>query len=400
MKKQIVFLESFLTHPTFKLARALKLTGKYETVLIIFSNLNQEKINFLQRAYDKILHLNLGENRSINNLKGVLNIAKLWKSNKKKEFIKKINNLNPWIVQITGPELFPLLFTKYFKNSPIIYFSHDAFKPFLKNKFFNKKLSKGVLLNQLIESICFKKFEGILYKGVKNELNLLRIKVNVPEMQYLSGCLDECMLKPNLRKKLKKGKEFHLVFAGRPGVFWKGDDSFFKIVNIITSQKIHFHVYYPPNSYDTEAKFLKLATKNSYFHLHKELSGKKLSIALSKYDFGIIPDFPDFSIIGEDFMKASFATKVMAYLEAGLPTIVSKGLIFTSKFINKNKIGVSINYNDLNNLNEILSKVNYKDLLKNVEKCQEKYRMSQVVKEIVPFYEEVSRQFSKSKKIK
>ena len=399
MKKQIVFLESFLTIPTFKLARSLKLTGKYETVLVISSNFNEKNKEFLKKAYDKIIYLDLGTQRNMNNIKGVLKVVKLWRSDEKKKFIKKIKSLNPEIVQITGPELFPLLLARLFKNVPIVYFAHDIFKPFFKNKFFNKKLSKGILLNQLIEFICFKKFEGILHKGEKNELNLLKIKIKCPEMQYLSGCLDEWIININSEKLSKKDKQTHLVFAGRPGIFWKGEDSFFRIVNIITSQKIHFHVYYPSNNSVTEAKFLELANKNSYFHLHKELNGKKLSIALSKYDFGIIPDFPDFSIIGEDFMRTCFATKVMAYLEAGLPTIVSQRIIFTSKFIDENKIGVTIDYNDLNNLNEILSKVNYKGLLRNVEKCQKKYRMSQVIKKIIPFYGGVSRRFHKSKNI-
>jgi hypothetical protein len=396
MKRQIVFLEGFITIPTFKLAQALKLTNKYETVLILFSNYNKGNIKYLEQAYDKVIYFNLGDKRSLKSPKDILKLYKMWNGSKKKLFVKKIDKLNPWIVQITGPELFPLIFARSFKNTPVIYFAHDIFKPFFKNKIFNKKFSKGVVMNQLIEYICFKKFDGILHKGEENELNLLNIKIKVPEMQYLSGCLDESILKPDFNKKIKKNNEFSLVFAGRPGVFWKGDDSFFKIVDIITSQEIHFHIYYPSNSSDIKTKFLKLAKDNKYFHLHKELSGKKLSIALSKYDFGIIPDFPDFSIIGENFMKTSFATKIMAYLEAGLPTIVSERIIFTSKFIEKNKIGASISYWDLKDLNEFLSKIQYKKLLKNVEKCQEKYLMSNVVKNIIPFYEKVFKNYYES----
>jgi len=49
MKKQIVFIEPKPTVYTYRIARTLKLTGKYETVLVCFSGIDKK---FFGKAFD------------------------------------------------------------------------------------------------------------------------------------------------------------------------------------------------------------------------------------------------------------------------------------------------------------------------------------------------------------
>ena len=84
VKKQIVFVEHPITTYTYKIARSLKLTGEYETVLITFSEVNKD---FFSKAYDKIIVFELSHKI---NFKGILQSTKKIMSREFRDFLKKI----------------------------------------------------------------------------------------------------------------------------------------------------------------------------------------------------------------------------------------------------------------------------------------------------------------------
>jgi len=128
MKKQIVFVEHPTTTYTYKIARSLKLTGRYETVLITFSKIDK---SFLSKAYDKIFNFELSHKI---NLKNLLRFPRQIISKEFKNFLKNIRSLNPYIFQITGPDLFTTIFMFFMKEKPKVYFAYDfwAFNLILK----------------------------------------------------------------------------------------------------------------------------------------------------------------------------------------------------------------------------------------------------------------------------
>ena len=97
-KKQIVFIEYVPTIPTLKIARSLKLTGKYETALVVFSKIDK---SLLQKEFDEIIMLDLQHKIDPRN---ILKLLKKISNGEVLKFFKAIRNLNPYLFQITGPD--------------------------------------------------------------------------------------------------------------------------------------------------------------------------------------------------------------------------------------------------------------------------------------------------------
>ena len=377
-KKQIVFVESFFHIPSFKIAYALKKTKKYETILILLTK-HDKKI--FEKAFDKIYIFDLKFTLAP---KELINFFKKIKSKKGKKFLKKIKKLNPYAFQIAGPNLVTLWFMHFLKNKVKIYYACDIWEPYKKK--FSLKKDSGIMqyFYKFIEKKCFKMADGILHKGPPKELNLLSYKLNAPDLSFLPYCLDEWIYSP----KKKKSKEIHTVYIGGPWISWEGHVSFLKVIEIITLQKIHFHLYCP---YDIDMDvYKKIENTNKYFHLHKGENPENLNKKILKYDYGLLPDFIyDTNIVSPLFIKISIGNKLFSYIESGLPIISSKQFEFNTKIIEENKIGINIEYKDLKNLRKILEKQDYKQLQKNVKKAQEKFKLSKNIKKLERFYDKV-----------
>jgi hypothetical protein len=381
MKKQIVFIEPGLTTAVFKIARALKLTKKYETILITFSKINKD---FYKKAYDKIFVYEIDGTPSLKNL---VNFFKEMLSKKGRKFIKEIRKLNPYIVQITGINMLTIFNFYLFKNAKIVYYAADIWEPYEKK--FSLKRGSGIMIyvNTKMEKIYFKKSSGLLHKNSPEVPNLLSYKLNTPILPFLPGCLDDWSITP--KKKSLKKDDIHIVFIGGSWITWEGHSSFLEIIKTITSQKIHFHISSQYSGKEAET-YKKIEKENKYFHFHGLEKLDVLIKKISKYDFGIVPDFVyDTSIVSPLFSKITMASKIFTYMEAGLPTIVSKQLEFTSKVIKDNKVGKTIDYGDLKNLRKIIEKEDYKKLKENVGKAQKNLSMKKLIIDLEKFYEEV-----------
>lgn len=385
MKKQIVFIESNPTIYTYKVARALKLTNKYETILVSFSKVDED---FYKIAYNKIINIDITHKISLRNL---INFPRVLLSKNFRRFIMKIKNLNPLIFQITGPDLFTYLSFFLIRKKIVIYFAYDIWE------FYNKKLSyknPGIkeFFQKKIEKFCFKMANGILHKGPVWELNSLSYSVKKPNLSLIPGCMDEWTYKPI---KKKKNKELHLVYAGGP----LSSDSripFIKIVKIITSQKIHFHTFGSCVDKSEEILFKREARDNIYFHFHKSERTDNLNKIIKNYDFGIIPDFYEDDKISSNslHMQVSMPNKVFNYIEAGIPSIVPIKSGFLFKIIKETNSGFGIVYEDLKNIRKIIEEKNYAVLQENVKNAQEKILMSKLIKKLEEFYDRIIKSHS------
>lgn len=381
MKKQIVFIEDTPTIPVFKLARTLKLTKKYETVLISFSRLNKE---FYSKAFDKIIIFEIGDIRRLKNLLFIF--RQIFGKNRRK-FLDEIRKLNPYIVQFTGADIWTMtamacLFRKY----PRVYFAHDTWEFYGKKLSFKKNSGTMIYFNSWIEKYCFKNADGILHKGLENELSLLTYKdeIKAPDMAFFPFCLDEWIYPV----KKKFNKEFNVVYVGGYWKKWEGHVSFFEVIDILTSQKIHFHIY-SLNEKENDEEMRQLEKGNKYFHLHAKERAEDLDRIISKYDFGIIPDFLDESLKDKLLFKITLSNKTFNYIEAGLPTIASEQLEFICKILEDNKIGMGIKFEDLKNLNNILKKIDSKKILGNIRESQKKFSFNKNIDKFEKFFDKV-----------
>ena len=378
-KKQIVFVELAPSIPIFKIARSLRLTGKYETVLISFSKVDQD---FIKKGFDKTI---IFEMKNIDSIAGITSFIKQIFKPEARKFLEKTKRLKPYLVQFTGPNVLTMFSMYLFRKTPRVYYAYDIWKFY--DKKFSLKKNSGIMqfFHKFIERAHFKIADGILHKGPPGELDLLNYKVDALDLSFIPYCLDEWIYAP---KKRERHKEWHLVFAGGPWISWEGHISFLKIMEIITSQKIYFHLYCP---YDIDmGVYKKIEKTNEYFNLHKGENPENLNKKIFKYDYGILFDFYDTSIVNVSWSKTTMANKIFNYVEAGLPVITNKQLEFMCEIIEENNMGIMIkDFKDLKNLRKILEKQNYEQLQKNVHKAQEKFKLSKNIEKLERFYEEV-----------
>jgi len=373
-KKTILFVENKFTIPIIKLAALLRREG-WKTILLNLSPLSKLDYDFIKRYFNEIIIFDM------------TSIKNFFNPQKYSSLMNTIRNKNPNIIQFTGPDWHTYLMFILLKKYPRVFFAHDIWKPYFKRIQFKKNSGRMIFFNRLIERSSFKNAEGDLHKGPEDELKLLGIKTKNNDLQYLSGCMEEWLIKPDKNHKLSNedGKS-HLVYAGGPWVTFNGWISFIDIIKKITSQKIHFHIFCPYNVRINES-FKKIERENSYFHMHRPLRGKKLNEELSKFDYGIIPTFFDSDIVGENFKKITVATKIFTYLEAGIPCLVSKELQFSSKIVESNNMGLSITLGDLNKLGTILKHQNYGSFIKHILKAQKKFGMGLQMEKLRTFYD-------------
>ena len=381
-KKQIVFIEPKATVNTYRIARTLKLTGKYETALFCFSKVDK---SFFEKAYDKIFILEISHKLRIKNL---INFAQKSLSKTGKRFFKKMERTNPHIFQITGPDLFSLMAILFLKKDATkIYYANDLWGADKRNFFFTKKYWVKGEFQKLCEKISFKMIDGVINKHAYKQFTLLNYDVPTPKMSLPPICLDEWTIPP----KKKKNKEIHIAYGGSPFPSWGKNISFLEIVKIITSQKIYLHSYGPCTDGKDNPILIKESEKNKYYKFHERVNPNNLNKELSKYDYGIFPEFWEPSEVDSNpgIVKTGMGTKMTNYIEAGLPIIISKQDEYMAKIVEKYNIGFSIDFGDLKNLRKIIEQKDYRQLQKNVKKFQEEFKWSKKIKDIEKFYEKV-----------
>jgi glycosyltransferase involved in cell wall biosynthesis len=384
-KKQIVFIEPNPTALTYRLARSLKLTERYETVLVSFSKIDRK---FFGKAYDTILNLELSHKFKLKNLKD------LWKKIANKDirnFFERINKMKPYIFQITGPDLFSLMALSFLQKnlSPKIYYSNDLWGADKRNFFLTREFWGRGELQKFCERRCFKKVDGILSKMSLKDFEFLKYDVIIPKLALFPSNLDEWTFAP----KKKKNKTIHVVYGGSPNAVGGEKISFMEVIKIVTSQEIYIHTYGPCLRESDTQKFLKESKKNKYYINHEKVTPYKLNAELSEYNYGIFPEFLEQSKadLNPTLIKTQLCAKIINYIEAGLPIIVNKQFEYMTGIIEKYGIGFGIDSEDLKHLRKILEKKDYPKLQKNIKKFQETFNWKNKLKDIEKFYEQIVR---------
>lgn len=381
MKKKVIFIEPKPTVYIYRIARALKLTGRYETVLVCFSNVDKD---FFSKAFDNFYILEWSHKPTFANF---IDFFKKLFGKRGRTFFKKLKEMRPYIFQVTGTDLFSLVAMFYLKKTPIIYFTYDTWSADKRNFFFTKNPGFKGCFQKLFEKICFKLADGVLHKGQPGTLKLIGYDLNIPDLSFVPGCLDEwiCPI-----KKKRQGREIHLGYAGAPWPSEAGLIPFSEVIKNLTIQKLHFHVFGDFINKEEKKMFSKKVKENQYFHMHEKERTDKLNERLSKYDYGAILCFYD-SSLDPLLLEKLVTNRFFNYIESGLPIIVPKQFKFMANIVNNNKIGFSIGRKDLKNLKKIIMRQDYKKMRDNMKKVQEKFRLSRKIKELEKFYDEIAK---------
>ncbi len=381
MKKQIIFIEPKPTIYTYRIARTLKLTGKYETVLVCFSKIDKK---FFGKAYDKFHILEWSHKP---NFKNFIDFFRKLFGKGSRTFFNKLKSMRPYIFQVTGTDLFSMIAMFYLKKSPVIYFPYDTWSADKRNFLFTKNPGIKGCFQQLFERICFKMADGILHKGQSGTLELLGYDLNIPDLSFIPSCLDEwiCPIKNKIQDK-----EIQLGYAGAPWPSEAGLIPFSEVVKNITAQKMHFHAFGDFVNKKEKRLFYKEIKDKSYFHIHEKERVDKLNKRLSQYDYGVILCFYDDSL-NPLLLEKLVTNRLFSYIESGLPIVVPKQFKFMVNMVEGNKIGFSLDRKDLKNLKRIIMEQNNKKMRENMKQAQEKFKLSKRIKELEKFYDELQK---------
>lgn len=111
-----------------------------------------------------------------------------------------------------------------------------------------------------------------------------------------------------------------------------------------------------------------------FFKMHAKLPRDEIVKELSRYDFGVVNGFNHATGLNENpnLFLTTMATKMFAFIEAGIPMIITKDFSGMAAFIKEHGIGIVIEKKEIANLKTVLMKTDYGKLCRNLEKARKK----------------------------
>lgn len=373
---EVTFVRNKLSPLEIKLAKHIKKKG-FKVTAITFYQLKKE----YRKKFDENIYWLKQKDATLNKISKVLQFPIFLKRMRKKKnnILIGVTSSSNWFTSL----IFFILRNKAEKR---IYFPYDI-------AYFRYKDYKTYpWYVRWSEKYNFRNCDGIIHKGPEDELKYLPKEFKAlekPTIQFLPYCdeddfvpIDENYFKNKLSNK---DGEIHLVYVG--GVYHNHKahfdtiDVFKKIVN----QKLHIHVYTTIyKKIVTDSDFKKLC-ENKYFHLHKPIYGKKFQKEISKYDWGVIIFFINFSKLRKIWADTAFSNKASSYIEAGLPIIHNKEEKNSAEFIKKNRFGIIIN-----KTSQILGRIqeiDYKKIVKSIKKNRSFFTFKANIGNLIEFLE-------------
>lgn len=119
-------------------------------------------------------------------------------------------------------------------------------------------------------------------------------------------------------------------------------------------------------------------------HLHEPILGNGFIDALSQYDVGVI-QFPYVSPMVNEGLTCAVGSKLMAFVAAGLPTLVSEECQYMSLLVERLGIGWSMPSDQVAAAGELIRRT-YRDRLHRVAELQPQWRMDANIDRLIDFY--------------
>jgi glycosyltransferase involved in cell wall biosynthesis len=236
-----------------------------------------------------------------------------------------------------------------------------------------ERLRKRILRKDLEwEKFIHENADGIVYTSeymlnyVKDRYDIRANSIVIP-----NTILKKDMPIHSKSKMSEKDGEIHTVYVGALSKD-SGHRNILPILNKITKQKIHVHIYglLSPSVKPTLDKKEK---EDEYLHVHEALHYTKLYPELTRYDMGLVILAPS----NERLLHTAVPNKIYEYLASDLPVIVSPYDSLVD-FVKKRNCGFV-----LDDVNDIHSKIKEKFNIGS----KEEYTMDYHIPKLVKMYE-------------
>ena len=205
-----------------------------------------------------------------------------------------------------------------------------------------------IAMMRLSEAWVRTRSAGFVHKHGGDALDAVVADATVPEVRIVP-----CPPRAWSRTPVPRGAgPWRLVHAGqiKPSsssrrVF--GDLHVLPTIRTLTSQGLHVTAYtsaLPGSLRDALPEYCDEAARNPMFALEPRASIERLIAALhGAHDFGILLyPFPDDLVVGRRHLQTALASKLFAYVAAGLPVLVSPELGYMAELVRAHGIGLVV----------------------------------------------------------
>jgi hypothetical protein len=246
------------------------------------------------------------------------------------------------------------------------------------------------------EKNCLEKSDGIVAHSLEPWIVYRKygIRPHPDNIFFPLYCDDDCIV--DTEKKLNPDN-IHLVYAGGISGSHRsrerhGVTQFHKVIEKLSAQKIHFHIYPSPATHVTDSNDYKIISQhNPYFHIHEAVSIDSLPTELVKYDFGIIPFFLSDSGHSKDKYRYATSLKLFNFIEAGIPVFVADDIFYQSWMLKRHHAGIGIHEGDIANLKNIILSLNYEQMVIDLKKSRSNLLLSKQIVRLTDFYTRILR---------
>ncbi|HTB07968.1 MAG TPA: hypothetical protein VK806_13540 [Bacteroidia bacterium] len=242
------------------------------------------------------------------------------------------------------------------------------------------------------EKECLRSSDGIIAHSLepREGARLWGIKEKKQRLFFPLYTDNDCFI--STPKSFPPG-ELHFVYAGgvmgshRDKVHY-GHVQFHWLIDYLTDQKIHFHIYPSPSVIKADyEEYEKIAKNNSNFHFHQSVSQADLNKELSKYHYGMMPFFIVNSGQSELKLKYSTTLKLFNYAEAGIPILVTADIEYQEWIVKRYGLGITVlKKEDFADIRKLINRTPYVEQVKSVLIGREKLSLKEHTPRLLKFY--------------
>ncbi len=359
----ILFVGEFLPPRIGRIAKSIKKQSNYAPILLCQAH------GFVEKFSD-------------NSFEEVLLFRNAWHL---KRILKTIENIS--LVHGFGPKSYFADCARQFLGKPYVHDMQDVYTIYYENDVKLKWLQKELPHEQA----CLINANGIVAHSMEINIALKKLAPIVkPRTLFFPLYCDDDFFQTH--SKALNLQNIHIVYAGAVAGSFRnpnqyGNTQFFKLIDTITSQQLHFHIYpSPSNGNQDRVEYIQLAKTNSYFHFHEDVDQQQLALELSQYDFGILPFFKALTKQSDVKLKYATTLKLFNYIEANLPIIISEDIIFQNWISNRYGIAVNMNDKSIFQLRKTIEHLDYPKLQQKCLSAQQKLSLASNTPRLLNFY--------------
>jgi hypothetical protein len=247
------------------------------------------------------------------------------------------------------------------------------------------------------EKACLELADGVIGQSLEPNIAYRKYKTKKkpPNLFFPLYCDDDFFCSS---PKTLVSDDIHLVYAGgvagshrNPKQY--GNIQFHQLIRTLSEQKLHFHIYPSPSNVKADyEEYEILAKENAFFHFHQPVAQQDLARELSQYHFGIHTGFVNDEEHQQSADKYKYCTtlKLFNFIEAGIPVIISKNLIFQCWIVERFKCGFGIERHELENLRPFILRHNYGEATSSLFEHREDLGLKKHTRRLIRFYKKIA----------